>query len=398
MLLKLHATSTETSQSIQVQTQEMVEQSGLLYNIDRRLRGQEDVLQAVYGLLRENMRLKSQLSGKALWARISLPITNMIRRYKARQGLDDSSSSQSLRAGYDAANVDHGVTDDEEHSTLSLSQSQREEREARRAAVEMLPKVLQYDPEAVSRDMLRVIRDGHQLSYRAKSRGSALVNNPMFREFMTTAASTNLLVNGREDTAAADGISPLSFVVAEVLSSIGGSMAQVFPLSHFCNARRPSRLLRDDGKKPDYEPLVEMAASLVGQLLGLMEGRGIEADVPSILGEHEWKNLGKLKVKSLVKTLGALIAQLPPDSIVVCAIDDVGEYETGTLSGKLQDVMRLLGRMTEGGRGGVIFKLLVTCRNRALDVGRFFSQTLEMEEDVEEDTSAEWSISQAGRW
>jgi hypothetical protein len=33
-----------------------------------------------------------------------------------------------------------------------------------------------------------------------------------------------------------------------------------------------------------------------------------------------------------------------------------------------------------------------------LDVGRFFSQTLEMEEDIEEGTSAEWSISQAGRW
>ncbi|KAH6677900.1 hypothetical protein F5X68DRAFT_278047 [Plectosphaerella plurivora] len=297
------------------------------------------------------------------------------------------------------AHVYHGVIDDDEDLLgLSLRQSQREEMETRKAAVERLRGILQYDPEAISRDILRVIRDGHQLSYRAKSRGSALVNNSMFKEFMTVAASASLLVNGREDTAAADGISPLSMVVAEVLSSIGGSGAQVFPLSHFCDSRRPGRLLRSDGKMPEYAPLADMAASLVGQLLGLMEGRGIQPEVPSIVGEHQWGALGKLKIKTLIKTLGALVKQLPPDSIVICAIDDVGEYETGALSAKLQDVMRLLTRLTEGDTGSVVFKLLVTCRNRALDVGRFFGRTLEMEEGIEEDTSADWTLSRAGEW
>lgn len=404
MLLKLNETSSETNHSIQLQTQEINEQSGLLYDIDRRLKGQEDVLQAVYGLLCENMRLKSQLSGKSPW-RNTLYTVRVTESDcdTASCKLKDSSPSRSLRAGYDAANVNHAVLDDDFAGLLTSSSSAEriEEEKARKAAVSRLQNILRYDPEAISRDVALAIREGQQLSYGAKSRGSALVNDAMFCEFMTAAASTSLLINGREDLAAADGISPLSLVVAEVMSSIGQQRAQVFPLSYFCNSRRPSRLLRDGGKPPDYAPLVEMAASLVSQLLSQMQQRGLEPKLTSVIDDMTWHTLEKLKVMALIKVLRELVAQLPPDAIVICAVDDVGEYETKVLSAKLQDMMDMLTRMNGGEQDErkdlAIFKLLVTCRSRALDVGPYFERTLDMAEEIEEDTSAEWAISGISR-
>lgn len=47
-----------------------------------------------------------------------------------------------------------------------------------------------------------------------------------------------------------------------------------------------------------------------------------------------------------------------------------------------------------GGEEQQVFKLLVTCQGHALEVSRFFAgHTMDIEEDIDGDDTAEWTMS-----
>lgn len=134
----------------------------------------------------------------------------------------------------------------------------------------------------------------------------------------------------------------------------------------------------------------------------------------SFLSASSLRKIGEWDLSTLSSLFRSLIQQLPPRTLVIIILDEVSLYETRALGKETDAFMRRITRLIgqcnneereedeeeeeEGNReGGVIFKLLVTCRGRALDFGQYFSRSerevLDLQEEVEVDYSAGWKLS-----
>ncbi|SPN98696.1 uncharacterized protein DNG_01740 [Cephalotrichum gorgonifer] len=318
-------------------------------------------------------------------------------------------------SGFDWVNADHTAPSEDDEGGESLGRASRKRLEApdRRASSvahraevehrrsrERLLQLLRYDPESLSRDVSSSLGLGYQLSDKARSRAATMIRHDKFRGFMEEVRSSRcLLVNGRDDLAAADGISPLSMVVAELvrMSETPGALpASAFVVKYFCAAHPASPFV--DPESADLASAVSMMASLVGQLLSQMADRGIVADL-SFLTDAKWGKVERHRPKILCTVFRRLVAQMPPGSVILCLIDEISLYETQMLRHQTDLVMEKLVKLAMGNRDGQeqrqVFKLLVTCQDRALGVARYFGRdtTLDLQEDVEADDSADWTIS-----
>ena len=218
-----------------------------------------------------------------------------------------------------------------------------------------------------------------------------MVRHDGFRTFLVeNQRSSALLVNGRADLTIAEGISPLTRVAAELAQTMALA-SPAFSVAYLCDRHRPVIGVSSS-------PLVELMASLVGQLLGQMGERGIEADLAFLTGA-DWQAIKRRKLNVMCVVFRELVNQLSA-GVVVCIIDEPTVYEMSYLHRDATDtVIRRLVRMANNRRDGVIFKLLVTCHDRALGISQYFlepGQTIDMEQDVEADDSAEWYIARLG--
>lgn len=299
---------------------------------------------------------------------------------------------------YDLANVDHTVSDAEElefqfeHATQAVQE--REEKD--KALKENLLRLLQFDRDVIAGEILAFSHRGYHLSGKSKTRASLLIKSDMFKFFLQDVHTCgSLLVNGHEDTAAEDGVSPLSLVAAELsrLSiSAGAENAAVFVLNFFC-AEHSSPLQPSWPNSP-----VGTIASLICQLVSLMADKGLETDL-SFLNE---KRLGRIKLfdlATLVILFKKLVRKLPAGGMVLCIIDEISSYETEWLQEEsnflMEKLVRLATDKTSTEKAG--FKLLVTSRVRAHRIARYFSgRTLDLPEDLDVDESADWVISTLG--
>ncbi len=92
-----------------------------------------------------------------------------------------------------------------------------------------------------------------------------MIKNGRFKNYMAeTETSTCLLVNGRVDLGAAEGVSPLSVVGTE-LARIAKECSPAIVVKYFCDQHRPAM---------NQSATVHLMASLVGQLLVQMMERG----------------------------------------------------------------------------------------------------------------------------
>ncbi|KAH0429866.1 hypothetical protein CcaCcLH18_08148 [Colletotrichum camelliae] len=207
---------------------------------------------------------------------------------------------------YDLANV-HRTFSDDSLRLLELQQVANEKAEADRDA---LLQVIRFDPGVVPRDILRCAQSGYTMNDEQKSRAAAMIRNETFKSFLRDAhSSRSLLVNGNEDTARADGVSPLSLVAAElsrISESAGAADAPVFVLNYFCAEHCPSPLF------PSSEASAAgLMASLIGQLVSQMRVKGMTADL-SFLSEKNWRRLERFDVKTLCILFKKLTKQLQP--------------------------------------------------------------------------------------
>lgn len=218
----------------------------------------------------------------------------------------------------------------------------------------------------------------------SKARVAALIRHQTFKNFMTEDASAHLLVNGNEDLSCADGLSPLS-LVATKLACISEEAKSSFVLKYFCGEHRPYT----------GEPLASsptgMMASLIAQLIGQMVDRAVNIDL-SFLTNADWANVKKLKLSVLCTIFKKLISQLPRESVLLCILDEGSLYDTGALRSDADDMFRRITRLVKKHDRGV-FKLLLTCRGRALNIGQYFAgHVLDLNETVEVEDSVDWQI------
>lgn len=256
---------------------------------------------------------------------------------------------------------------------------------------------LHYDPNLVPRDVATQIRLGNRLTDKQKAKAATLIRHESFKSFMmNTTSSSCLLVNGRDDTAAVDGISPLSLVAAQSTKSFiaaGDSSTPFYIVNWFCAEHKPD-LVEEVNARTDRGPC-RMMASLVGQLLEKMTDSGMEVDL-SFMYESKWRHVEELKPTTLYSVFVGLLKQLPQGSILLCIIDEIVLYETRALESDTKVVMGKLARLAEKlYTGPQIFKLLTTCQNRALGVAEHFGyrNIVDLGGSTGSDESAQWTIS-----
>ncbi|KAK3318704.1 hypothetical protein B0H66DRAFT_603276 [Apodospora peruviana] len=262
-------------------------------------------------------------------------------------------------------------------------------------AAQTLLALTAYHPDVVIEDVSAYLRLGQLLDEEPKARAAAMVRHDGFRTFLVeNQRSSALLVNGRADLATAEGVSPLTRVAAELAQTMA-SASPAFSVAYLCDRHRP--VMGVGGVSSS--PLVELMASLVGQLLCQMGERGIEADLGFLTGA-DWQAIKRRKLNVMCVVFRELVNQLSAGVVVVCIIDEPTVYEMSSLHRDATDtVIRRLVRMANNRRDGVIFKLLVTCHDRALGISQYFlepGQTIDMEQEVEADDSAEWYIARLG--
>lgn len=251
--------------------------------------------------------------------------------------------------------------------------------------------VLRYNPDVVLEDTEMCLSLGAALAEADKARAAALIDNPKFKAFMTSTSSSTLLVNGNEDLSSAEGVSPLSLVAARLAqTSEKNETPKSLTLRYFCAEHNPYGTEHET-----LSPAQTMMASLTGQLVSHMLSRSVEVDL-SFLSQEDWDLLGNFNLKVISTVFLELQQQLPSKTILLCILDEVALYETGLSKQGTDAVTRRLVRRVEA-TDEVIFKLLVTCRGRALDIGKHFTgHTLDLDEEVEVEDSSTWRIASMG--
>jgi hypothetical protein len=248
---------------------------------------------------------------------------------------------------------------------------------------------LNYNPEVLARDITSILSFNYQVSENERARVAAMLRHDRFQTFMKeTQTSTRLLVNGRGDLSAKEGVSPFSVVMAELarMSNTGlTEPAPVFILKYFCSEHQSSR------PTDRFASAGGMMASIMGQLICQITEKGLAVDL-SFISDSKWRKLELLELHALCTVFKRVVNQIPQDGVVLCIIDEVSVYETSRLGDETEMGVRKLVQLAHQGRHPV-FKLLVTCYDHALDVGRYFSgYTLDLHEDIEADDTADWTI------
>lgn len=252
---------------------------------------------------------------------------------------------------------------------------------------------LKYDPDIVLTDTEVCLRLGAALDEAGKARAAALISNATFKAFMTEHASSSaLLVNGNEDTSTVEGVSPLSLVAARLAQiSEQNETTQGLTLRYFCAEHSPYGM-----EQQESSPAEIMMASLVGQLISHMLSRSLAIDLSFLEPEHR-ADLEERNLKVMHTIFFKLVKQLPLKTMLFCILDEVALYETGVPNYNTDTVIRRLARLVEA-CDEIVFKLLVTCRARALGIGQYFTgNTLDLDEEVEADDSSIWQITSMGR-
>ncbi|RBR13213.1 hypothetical protein FVER53590_09900 [Fusarium verticillioides] len=308
----------------------------------------------------------------------------------------DSDPSGLKVSSYDLLNADRISWQDQEISrstTPTILQSPSQQSILSKADMEhtkqQLLQCLNYNPEALTRDIASILSFNYQVSENERARVAAMLRHDRFQTFMTeTQTSTRLLVNGRGDLTAKEGVSPFSVVMAELarISNTGlTESAPVFILKHFCSEHQSSH------PNDRFASAGGMMASIIGQLICQMTEKGLAVDL-SFISDSKWRKLELLELHTLCTVFKRVVDQIPQGGVVLCIIDEISVYETSRLGEETEMGVKKLVQLAHQGRYPV-FKLLVTCYDHALDVGRYFSgNTLDLNEDIETDDIADWII------
>lgn len=248
-----------------------------------------------------------------------------------------------------------------------------------------LLRLLRFNPDAVSKDTETCLRLGDAMDENSKARAAALIRHRTFKAYMTEdSSSAPLLINGNEDLSCAEGLSPLTLVAAR-LARASEQTESSFVLKYFCGEHRPYT------SDPLAASPTGMMASLLGQLIGQMVDRSVKVDLSFLTTVH-WANVKKLKLSVLCIIFQELTNQLPPNSVLLCILDEVALYETRALQSDADAFFRRLTRLVKR-HDKTVFKLLVTCRGRALNIAQYFTgQIINLHETIEPEDSSSWHI------
>lgn len=221
-----------------------------------------------------------------------------------------------------------------------------------------LDAVFPADVSAVSQDIQNVIRQGKRLKTNSQSRGNWLLHNKAFQAWLTSDASSILVVNGNAE--GREHVSPMSLVSAFLLQSLKATDT-ASTISFFCGLHLAGH---DDMSGPQG-----LARSLVSQLLATM----YESDLAMLETDfHQQLETHTSDVATLLDLFILLINRLPQDFVLFCVIDGISLFEKQHYEQETRIVFQKLSQIAQAGSQGGLFKLLLTSPSSSKCAKEFF--------------------------
>ena len=242
--------------------------------------------------------------------------------------------------------------------------------------------LLVFEKAIIEGDLAKIIGIGPHLEDQSHARAAFMVQSDTFRIWLSEDESRSLLVNGCADLESAESASPLSFVIAEMTKAIPSNKS-VFIVQYFCGYHTRS----NDTSKTTM-------ASLLGQLLTQIMAKSMVFDL-SFLDKSDIHDIKKHNLRKMYKLFEKLTEQLPRDSVLIIALDDIHFYEISSKKKHTQELIQRLAYLVEKQKD-VVCKLLITCHGQTLGIQQYFDvkDIIYIPEDLEANDATNWQMNQ----
>jgi len=221
------------------------------------------------------------------------------------------------------------------HSTITLT-------------VHQLLEILDTNVDKPQHDVYMALSQRIEFADRTQEHAMSLLQSQPYRQWMFSAESGLLLVNGDAMNDAADTISPLSVLCGFILQSLG-DMGRSRTIHHFCGLHVSTR---DHLYGPSG-----LLLSLAGQLLMLDD---VAFDLRFADDRGYCTNVRQGDLPTLCHLLYHLFVQLPMFYVVFCVIDGISVFETSKLQADLASALDCLSRLVEDSQLRGTVKVLIT--------------------------------------
>lgn len=235
-------------------------------------------------------------------------------------------------------------------------------------------KLLRFDHDIPISDTTACANEYYTMDQNAKGRASWVVHSEMVRQWLGSAGSGCLLVQGNSDSSSAK--SSLSLLCAKAVG-IFSARQRVLVLRYFCGLHTRTSYPRDNA--------IGMMNSLLGQLVLQSERSGLDLDLTDFVPE-DLRGAKEDSLPSLLAMFRKCILRIPYEYTVYCIIDGISFYETSQRRDSTIKVLYKLRRIIQKVKD-VVFKLLVTAPGRTQSVHRLFEheEILNVPEFVQND-------------
>ena len=213
--------------------------------------------------------------------------------------------------------------------------------------------ILSVSADSAIQDLRQTFRACQDLSASHIARG--IIEGRVFKEWLSTDASSALLIEGGLSSASYGRNTPMSLMSSAVIESLHDKDPAV-AIYFFCGSHTSSK---DSIRGPHG-----MMRSLICQIL-----RSFLVDLDFISSRRYREQLESFNLHALCNCFGKLVKRLPMDSVLVCIIDGICFFEKKEWAEDCQNAIRDLQDIADDDELGAVFKLLITSPSRSRYVG-----------------------------
>lgn len=229
-----------------------------------------------------------------------------------------------------------------------------------RVAKSDLLDALRVEPDDITRGLRLVLQQAFRMDHTSQARAAWLLETPSFRNWISTAHSSLLLVDGM--LSGVEKISSMSVLVASVAARLFENSLAV-PTYFFCGINLESDIKLGTPEGPNL-----MLQSLIVQML-LSESMS-EPEWNMTKSDRLFSAVSECDLDALWEVFWVLSRQLPRECTVFCLLDGISWYEKDQWIEDLRWLVSKFQSVVQQGVEGPAIKILMTSPNMSMDIRR----------------------------
>lgn len=224
---------------------------------------------------------------------------------------------------------------------------------------------LQVDPEEITRGLRLVLQQAFRMDHTSQARAAWLLRTPSFHNWISTAQSSLLLVDGM--SGCVEKISPMSVLAASVAARLFENSLAV-PTYFFCGINLESDFELESPGGPNL-----MLRSIIVQLL--LSGSMSEPEWNLAKSDGLFSSLSECDLGALWEVFWVLSRQLPQNFTVFCLLDGISWYERDQWIEDLRWLVSKFQAVVHQSVEGPAIKILMTSPNMSLEIRKNIDPT-----------------------